>query len=163
MRPVTLVMEGFGAYRDRTVVDFDGVELFALTGPTGAGKSTVVDAICMALYGSIPRYEDLRLIAPAISQGMNQAMVHLEFVIDGVTYIAVRIIRRTAMSVGQASGVVLAEAWMTFSKTPLVVMRPNAPRIDWGSASSGLVAPQICLTRVIASSPQYTRAMVRLV
>ena len=29
--------------------------IFALTGPTGAGKSTVLDAICLALYGSTPR------------------------------------------------------------------------------------------------------------
>ena len=67
MRPVRLVMQGFGAYRDRTEVDFEGADLFALTGPTGAGKSTVVDAICMALYGSVPRYDNKALIAPAIS------------------------------------------------------------------------------------------------
>ena len=95
MRPVKLVMEGFGAYRDRTEVDFDGVELFALTGPTGAGKSTVVDAICMALYGSVPRYDDQRLIAPAISQGLNEATVYLDFLVEGTPYTAVRVIRRT--------------------------------------------------------------------
>ena len=95
MRPVKLVMQGFGAYRDRTEVDFDGVELFALTGPTGAGKSTVVDAICMALYGSVPRYDDQRLIAPAISQGLNEAMVHLDFTVEGKSYTAVRVVRRT--------------------------------------------------------------------
>ncbi|MEO8697390.1 MAG: SMC family ATPase, partial [Acidimicrobiales bacterium] len=95
MRPVKLVMEGFGAYRDRTEVDFDGVDLFALTGPTGAGKSTVVDAICMALYGSIPRYDNKALIAPAISQGLNDATVYLDFLVEGVPYTAVRVIRRT--------------------------------------------------------------------
>ncbi|MEO5842535.1 MAG: SMC family ATPase [Acidimicrobiales bacterium] len=95
MRPVKLVMEGFGAYRDRTEVDFDGVDLFALTGPTGAGKSTVVDAICMALYGSVPRYDDQRLIAPAISQGLAEATVYLDFLVEGVPYTAVRQIRRT--------------------------------------------------------------------
>jgi exonuclease SbcC len=88
-------MEGFGAYRDRTEVDFDGVDLFALTGPTGAGKSTVVDAICMALYGSVPRYDDQRLIAPAISQGLAEATVYLDFLVEGVPYTAVRVIRRT--------------------------------------------------------------------
>ena len=82
MRPVRLVMQGFGAYRDRTEVDFEGVDLFALTGPTGAGKSTVVDAICMALYGSVPRYDNKTLIAPAISQGLNEAMVHLDFLVE---------------------------------------------------------------------------------
>ena len=77
MRPLRLEMEGFGAYRDHTVVDFTDVDLFALSGPTGAGKSTIIDAICVALYGAVPRYDDLRTIAPIISQGMNQATVRL--------------------------------------------------------------------------------------
>ena len=95
MRPVKLVMQGFFAYRDRTEVDFDGVDLFALSGPTGAGKSTVVDAICMALYGSVPRYDNKALIAPAISQGLNEATVSLDFLVENVPYTAVRVIRRT--------------------------------------------------------------------
>ena len=55
----------------------------AIDGPAGAGKSTVVDAICMALYGSVPRYDNKALIAPAISQGLNEAMVHLDFLVEG--------------------------------------------------------------------------------
>jgi exonuclease SbcC len=88
-------MEGFGTYRDRTEVHFDGVDLFALTGPTGAGKSTVVDAICMALYGSVPRYDHQGFLAPAISTGLPEALVHLDFTVDGSTYTALRVIRRT--------------------------------------------------------------------
>lgn len=95
MRPVRLEMEGFGAFRDPTVVDFDGVELFALSGPTGAGKSTVIDAICFALYGSVPRYEDRRVVAPAISQGLAELRVRLDFTVEGVEYRAVRVVRRT--------------------------------------------------------------------
>ncbi len=38
---------------DFTTPDYDG--LFAITGPTGAGKSTILDAICLGLYGSTPR------------------------------------------------------------------------------------------------------------
>jgi exonuclease SbcC len=32
--------------------------LFAITGQTGAGKSTILDALCLALYGKIPRLPD---------------------------------------------------------------------------------------------------------
>ena len=48
-----------------------------------------------ALYGSVPRYGDRRLVAPAISQGAAEARVRLDFTVDDRTYVAVRIVRRT--------------------------------------------------------------------
>ena len=72
MRPVRLELEGFTAFREPTVVDFAGVDLFALTGPTGAGKTTVIDAMIFALYGTVPRFGDDRLVAPVISQGRTE-------------------------------------------------------------------------------------------
>ena len=96
MRPVRLIAEGFTAFRDSIEVDFTGTEFFALVGPTGSGKSSVLDAICFALYGSVPRYTDDRLVAPAITQGANEARVSLTFQIGGDEYVATRIVRRTA-------------------------------------------------------------------
>ncbi|HUX37914.1 MAG TPA: AAA family ATPase [Rectinemataceae bacterium] len=52
MRPIELVVECFGAYRDRAVVDFSRLgPLFLVWGKTGSGKSTLFDAISYALYG----------------------------------------------------------------------------------------------------------------
>lgn len=55
-----LEVEGFGPFRTRQVVDFDAFDadgIFLITGRTGAGKSSLLDAVCFALYGSVPRYE----------------------------------------------------------------------------------------------------------
>jgi exonuclease SbcC len=96
MRPLRLELEGFGPYRERQTVDFADADFFALVGPTGAGKSTVLDAITFALYGSVPRYDDVRLVAPALSAGANEARVTLTFEAGGVTYAAHRTLRRAA-------------------------------------------------------------------
>jgi exonuclease SbcC len=95
MRPVRLELHGFASFRDPVVIDFADADLFVLFGPTGAGKSSVIDAITFALYGSIPRYDDRRLVAPAISQGANEAKVRLDFRAGDELFTAVRVVRRT--------------------------------------------------------------------
>lgn len=58
MKIHTLQITGFGPFAGTEDLDFDGLEragLFLLTGPTGSGKTTVLDAICFALYGKLPR------------------------------------------------------------------------------------------------------------
>ncbi|MBJ7470296.1 MAG: SMC family ATPase [Solirubrobacteraceae bacterium] len=57
MRLHRLTLEGIGPYAGRQDLDFDELTaqgLFLLTGPTGAGKTTVLDAIVFALYGTVP-------------------------------------------------------------------------------------------------------------
>lgn len=54
MRPHTLKMQAFGPYAGNEVVDFDELgdnRLFLIHGQTGGGKTTILDAICFALYG----------------------------------------------------------------------------------------------------------------
>ena len=53
MRPIELKMNAFGSYAKETEVSFDQFQrgLFLITGDTGAGKTTIFDAIVFALYG----------------------------------------------------------------------------------------------------------------
>ena len=61
MKILRLRVAGFGPYKSEQVVDFEAFDddgIFLITGKTGAGKSSILDAICYALYGSVPRYKD---------------------------------------------------------------------------------------------------------
>lgn len=94
MRPVRIELEGFTSFRENTVVDFDGADYFALVGPTGSGKSSLIDAMCFVLYGSLPRYDRKGLVAPVISQGKIEAKVRLDFTVGPDSYTAVRSVKR---------------------------------------------------------------------
>lgn len=94
MRPLRLEVEGFLGWRRRQALDLEGIELFALVGPTGAGKSSLIDAICFALYGTVPRLDDRRQVTPVIHQLALEARVRLDFVVGGERYTAARVVRR---------------------------------------------------------------------
>jgi exonuclease SbcC len=96
MRPVRLDLDGFGSFRLPSTVDFTDADFFALVGPTGAGKSTVVDAIVFALYGSVPRWEDRRAVGWALAPTVGRGVVTLTFDVGPDRYVAARELRRSA-------------------------------------------------------------------
>lgn len=110
MRPLRLEIEGFGTFRDRTEIDFEGLDLVALVGPTGSGKSTIIDAVTFALYGSVARYENTSLVAPAIHQLSTEAKVRFDFELSARRYTAVRVVRRATSKPGAAPRATTREA-----------------------------------------------------
>lgn len=94
MRPLRLLLDGFGCYRQVTEADFSDVDFFALVGPTGSGKSTVIDGLCFALYGTVPRWGKENVIAQALAPAANACRVCLVFEAAGKRYGAVRALTR---------------------------------------------------------------------
>ncbi|NLC98369.1 MAG: SMC family ATPase [Actinomycetales bacterium] len=59
MKIHSVTMKGFGPYKETETVNFDAFNdegLFLITGKTGAGKTSILDAITFALFGNVPRY-----------------------------------------------------------------------------------------------------------
>jgi DNA repair protein SbcC/Rad50 len=107
MRPLRLDMAGFAAFREATTVDFTDTDFFALVGPTGAGKSTVLDAICFALYGTVPRWRNTTSVANALAPSVNEARVRLAFETAGQRYVATRVVRRDGKGRTKTAGAAL--------------------------------------------------------
>lgn len=90
MRPLCLTMTAFGPYATEQVVDFtvlNGRNLFLITGPTGAGKTTIFDAICFALYGKASgRDRDGESLRSHFAAADATTSVELEFSLAGHRY-----------------------------------------------------------------------------
>ena len=76
MRPRKLSIDGFTCYADPVEIDFSNLDVFVICGPTGAGKSTIIDAMCYALYGKIPRQSEIGQLR---SHNRDAMRVSLEF------------------------------------------------------------------------------------
>jgi exonuclease SbcC len=97
MRPTKLTMEGFTSFRQRTEIDFSELDLFAIAGPTGSGKTSIIDAITYALYGQTARLGGKGL-GELITQGAPRLSVMLEFESGGKRYRIARVLKRSGPS-----------------------------------------------------------------
>ena len=94
MRPLSITLEGFSAYRTPNSVSFAEVDFFSLSGPTGSGKSSLIDAMIFALYGRVPRLGGSQ-VAPVISAGSDRARVSVAFEVGDRAYTVTRQVLRT--------------------------------------------------------------------
>lgn len=95
MRPVKLTVSAFGPYAKETVLDFEKLGtrgLYLVTGDTGAGKTTIFDAITYALYGEASgKYRKSEMFRSKYADSTTDTFVQLEFECKGKKYIVRRV------------------------------------------------------------------------
>ncbi|TFB65351.1 AAA family ATPase [Cryobacterium sp. Hz9] len=90
MKILRLRLAGFGPFKNEQIVDFERFDadgIFLISGKTGAGKSSLLDAICFALYNSVPRFDsgELKLRSDHCEPG-DPTFVELDFSVDEARY-----------------------------------------------------------------------------
>ncbi len=91
MRPLKLVITGFGPYAERTEIDFNRLGshgLYLISGDTGAGKTTIFDAITYALFGKASgnNRDDAKLFRCLNAKPETPTSVELTFAYEGKEY-----------------------------------------------------------------------------
>ena len=90
MRPLTLTMSAFGPYAKETTIDFEQLGtsgLYLICGDTGAGKTTIFDAITFALFGSTANDGDSdSTLYSQFAEFGTPGYVDLEFELKGIRY-----------------------------------------------------------------------------
>lgn len=148
MRPFHLQLESFMAFRDATAIDLSHCDIFVLTGPTGAGKSSVLDAISFALYGETPRIgpKDLKkLIYQDIENPRNTARVSLSFRHQQQDYRILRQLSESGQRVELESRKSPADPWETHTVGKVSDFKQLMPRLlglDFKAFSRVLMLPQ---------------------
>ncbi|EQK42636.1 AAA domain protein [[Clostridium] bifermentans ATCC 638] len=95
MRPIKLTISAFGPYADKQVIDFEelnGRNIFVISGKTGAGKTTIFDAISYALYGEASgESRETDSLRSHFADDDVETFVELEFKLKGERYTVNRV------------------------------------------------------------------------
>lgn len=94
MRVHRLEIFGIGPFRDRQVIDFDALSasgLFLIDGPTGSGKTTIIDSITYALFSTLSGEESAKdRMRSDFSVGSDRSEIILDFSVNGVKHTITR-------------------------------------------------------------------------
>lgn len=127
MRPLALTIEGLTAFRSPQQISFAELDLFVITGPTGAGKTSIFDAITFALYGDVCRVKSGQL-RDMVSHGATQVKVSLDFRVGDTSY---RVTRRLKKSGGgHEASLVRLEGDAEIPEVDSLAVRPTNQRVE---------------------------------
>lgn len=136
------------AFRDAETLDFTAQDIFVLTGPTGSGKSSILDAMSFALYGETPRMgsRDLKkLIYQDVENPAQKAQVVLAFRHQGQDYRITRQITHQAHRVeldSRANPESEWEPYLTGSVSEIKKFIPELLGLSFKAFCRVLVLPQ---------------------
>ncbi|MDR0410376.1 MAG: AAA family ATPase [Treponema sp.] len=148
MKPIKLYLENFGPFTGKVFIDFTALEdIFLITGKTGAGKTTIFDAICFALYGKVPggRNEHLqRLKSDFGSKYDGECSIKLEFTV-GEKYFRIERSPKQEKSKKRGTGVTIVEESAILSERK---------KGEWESASAKKSEADEKIKKIIGLDPE---------
>ena len=161
MRPLRLTVEAFTCFKERQEpLDLSGLGLFAIAGPTGAGKSSLLDAIIYALYGRVPRMR--RGYSELISLGRDRMSVMLDFRVGQREFRITRVGRRTRSAEAQLDELTESEEKSIVGGVQSVdshVVRLLGLRYE--AFTQAVVLPQGDFAHFLKSQPRERREILR--
>jgi exonuclease SbcC len=145
MRPLSLILENFACFRGRVEIDFRGLDLYAIVGPTGSGKSSILDALCFALYGKTPRLGSKGMDS-LITQGEQRLTVALDCLVGTEHYRVTRTKGRKAseseLRVERCSGAAYSAAFQEIHKRDLQQNLEAVIGLDFEAFTRAVLLPQ---------------------
>ena len=154
MRPLELRLAGFRSYRSERTVSFRDIDLVAIIGDTGAGKSSLLEAMTWALYGAATWSR--KASAELLAHGARRMSVALEFEAAGERWLVTRSFARSgggSAELACLSDPTIARRWTACAR--------STRRSSACSASPTRSSAPACCSRRAASSACSRRRRAR--
>lgn len=165
MRPLRLELGGFARFRERQVISFEDLELFAISGPTGAGKTLILDALSFALYGVTPRLS--QKLDGLISSGSDRLLVDLQFEAGAGTFRVTRTMERKPNSVAKSTRIERLEQgrWLREAETEKLSEADRRLReivgFDFAAFTRSILLPQGQFDEFLHGEARQRRALLK--
>src|SRR5438270_7869078 len=153
VRPRLLRVKGLRSFRAEREIDFADLGLVAVVGDTGAGKSSILEAITYALYNATTW--DQRGVKQLISDGATTMSVELDFAVDGHVYRIARSTSRGAYPPPSHQLECLTDPTVPplDSEDAINAEVARLVGLDWGGFTSAVILPQGRFQTLLQASP----------